>query len=63
MKQLHVADMHCQKCVSRISKALENNGIRFEIRLENKTVSVDEVNVSAAIEILDDLGFSVQETH
>ncbi len=57
MKTLHVEDMHCQMCVSRISNALTEAEIAFEIDLDTKTVCVDEDKVDLAISELDDLGF------
>lgn len=57
MTILNVADMHCPKCVERISNALTEAGIEFQVDLETKTVSVDESKVELAIEELDDLGF------
>ena len=60
MKTLKVADMHCQKCVQRISNALEEAGIGFEISLENKTVTVEESKAAAAATVLDDLGFDAE---
>ncbi len=57
MTILKVADIHCEKCVSRISNALTEAGIQFEIDLATKTVSVEDEKVTLAIEELDDLGF------
>ena len=61
MKKLNVATMRCEKCVARISGALEETGIAFEISLADKIVSVDEAKVAEAIEALDDLGFEAVE--
>lgn len=61
MKKLNVATMRCEKCVARISAALEEAEIAFEISLEDKLVSVDEAKVAEAIEALDDLGFEAVE--
>ena len=61
MKTLNVPNMHCEKCVARISKAFKDEDITFEISLEKKTVSVDETKVAKAIETLDDLGFDAKE--
>lgn len=57
MQTLKVEDMHCEKCVSRISNAFSREGIAFEISLEDKTVQVDATKVEEALELLDDLGF------
>ena len=61
MKTLKITDMHCEKCVERISKALSAQDIEFTINLENKTVAVDDNKVTTAIETLDDIGFSAEE--
>jgi copper chaperone CopZ len=56
---LKVPDMHCVKCVERITNALSAAKLSFQVSLENKTVTVDgdEACVKKAIEELDDLGF------
>lgn len=63
MKVLKAEDMHCNKCVERIDKALNAADIKHEINLEEKTVSIDgcESCLKKAIEILDDLGFETTE--
>jgi len=60
MKTLKVPEMHCEKCVARISNALSAEQIAFEISLADKCVAVAEDKVSQAVEILDDLGFSAE---
>lgn len=59
MTTLKVEDMHCEKCVERISKALDAAGITYTVSLAEKTVTIDgdENLVKTAIEELDDLGF------
>lgn len=63
MRVLKVEEMHCGKCVERISKALTDAGLKFEVSLENKTVSIDGCDhcVKTAVSELDDLGFSATE--
>lgn len=61
MKTLKVPDMHCGMCVARISKALTEQGIAFKVDLAGKTVEVEDTKVAAAVEVLDDIGFSAQE--
>lgn len=63
MRVLKAEDMHCNKCVERITKALNDAGMKFEVSLENKTVSVDgdDACVAKAVEQLDDLGFEAVE--
>lgn len=60
MKTLRVPGMMCQMCVKRISAAMNEAGIKFEIDLASKTVTVSEDNAAKAIEILDDLGFDAE---
>ena len=57
---LEVPEMHCQKCVERITKALEEDKLTFSVSLEEKTVSIDGCQncAATAIATLDDLGFT-----
>ena len=59
MTTIKVEDMHCEKCVSRITKLLTEEGVDFKVNLEEKTVTIDgcEHCVKTALEALDDLGF------
>ena len=63
MKVLKAEDMHCNKCVESIDKALNAADIKHEINLEEKTVSIDGCDscLKKAVEILDDLGFETTE--
>lgn len=56
-------DMHCEKCVERIEKAMAKAELDTTVCLADKTVSVNgcENCVAKAKEILDDLGFEVSE--
>lgn len=60
MKTINVPDMHCNKCVERITKALNQESLKFEVSLEQKTVSIDGCDhcVSTAMETLEDIGFT-----
>ena len=60
LHKIKVEDMHCQKCAQRINNALNETGIKFEISLENKTVTVDgcEHCLKTALTELEDLGFA-----
>ena len=60
MITLKVPDMHCEKCVARISDLFNEESIKFEISLANQTVSVEEKDVEKAKDLLDDLGFSAE---
>ena len=59
MPVIKVEDMHCEKCVARITKLLTEEGLDFSVSLEDKTVTVNgcEHCVKTALEALDDLGF------
>lgn len=59
MTEIKVEGMHCPMCVKRISEALESAGIKAEVNLETKTVSVAEADVIKATEEIEDLGFEV----
>ncbi|MFA9375435.1 MAG: heavy-metal-associated domain-containing protein [Lachnotalea sp.] len=63
MRVFKTEEMSCNHCVERIHKALETAEIKHEIKLENKTVSIDGDDncVASATEILDDLGFTAVE--
>lgn len=59
MKTIKVADMHCMKCVERITKLLTEEGLDFTVNLEEKTVMINgcEHCLKTALEALEDLGF------
>ncbi len=59
MTIIKAEDMHCEKCVARISKAMDEAGLKYSVNLEEQTVTIDgcEHCVKTALEILDDLGF------
>jgi len=63
MTVLKVADMHCEKCVERITRILTEDGLDFSVSLADKTVTINgcEYCVKTAIEDLDDLGFEAVE--
>lgn len=56
---LDIKEMSCNHCVDRIHTVLEEAGIKHEIKLSDKTVTVfEESQVEQAIEELDDIGFT-----
>ncbi len=61
MITLYSKDIHCNNCTNRIIKAFSKENIKAEVSLENKTIKVNQEDKQAAIELLDDLGFSSQE--
>ena len=56
MTIIKAEDMHCEKCVERITKAMTDAGLDFQVSL---AVSIDGCDscVKKALKILDDLGF------
>mgnify|MGYP003435461708 CR=1 FL=1 len=58
--KIKVNDIHCENCVKRIDNALEETGIKFEVDLESKIVTVDgcEHCLKTAMDELYDLGFT-----
>lgn len=60
MITLKVEEMHCEKCVERITNALREADIEFKVSLSDKTVTIDgcEHCVETAVAELADLGFS-----
>ncbi len=63
MAVLKVEEMHCEKCVERISKALSAADLEFEVSLADKRVTINgcEHCVKMAVSELDDLGFTAVE--
>ncbi len=59
MTILNVPDIHCNKCIERITQALTEEKIVFNANLQSKTVGVNgpKETVEKAISILGDLGF------
>lgn len=59
MTVIKVTDMHCEKCVERITKLLTEEGLDFSVSLSDKTVTINGCQhcVKTALEALDDLGF------
>ena len=63
MAVLKVEDMHCGKCVERITNALNAVNLDFSVSLEDKTVTINGCAhcVKTAVSELDDLGFTAVE--
>lgn len=58
MLTINVEGMHCGKCVARIEAAMEQDGIKGAVSLENHTVQIEEEGrKEEMLELLDDLGF------
>jgi copper chaperone CopZ len=60
MKTIKVPDMMCENCVKRITNALNEAELKFNVSLADKTVTIDgcEHCLKTAMEELEDLGFS-----
>ncbi len=57
-----VPDMSCKHCVNRISKELENLGLKdFSIDLEAKRVTVETEDPGQVSSALDDAGYPAEE--
>ncbi len=54
---IKVEEMHCEKCVARIEKALAEDKIPCKVSLAEKTVEVPDDLEKKARELLEDLGF------
>ena len=63
MTTIKVPDMHCNNCVKRITNALNEAELKFEVSLENKTVTIDGCDhcVATAMSELEDLGFTPEK--
>lgn len=59
MPTLKVPDMNCEHCVSRITKALEEQKLNFKVTLSDKTVEIDgdKDAVNSAVAALDSIGY------
>ena len=60
MTTISVPDMMCENCVKRITNALTEADLKFEVSLADKTVTIDGCQncVQTAVSELEDLGFS-----
>ena len=65
MFKISVPDMMCENCVKRITNALTDADLKFEVSLADKTVTIDGCQncLKTAMGELEDLGFTpaVQE--
>ncbi len=59
-RKISVPDMHCEACVKRITNALNNAELKFNVSLEDKTVIIDgcEHCLKTALTEIEDLGFT-----
>lgn len=62
MTVLNVPEMHCKNCVARITRALNDAGLVFNISLQARTVTIngDEAAVAKARSEMEDLGFETE---
>lgn len=55
---LNVPDMSCNHCVMRITKALEELGVKdFEVKLENKKVYLSTDELDRVLGKLEEIGY------
>lgn len=60
MKELVVENMHCSKCVERITKVLKKAKIKgYEIDLNSKSILVKEEDVVTVLRILKECDYEV----
>ena len=62
MTTIKVPEMMCQNCVRRITDALNGAELKFSVKLEDKTVTIDGCQncLKTAMSELEDLGFSAE---
>lgn len=61
-KKICVPDMHCEKCVERITNALTKAKIEAEVDLPTKSVAIKNDNdLKTALDEIYDLGFTPEE--
>ena len=56
MKTISVPDMMCENCVKRITKALTDADLKFQVSLESKAVTIDGCDnclKTAAVEVVE----------
>lgn len=59
--QLHVPDISCGHCKMRISKALEELGVRnYRIDVAQKSVILEAETIEPVLEKLQQMGYPVQ---
>lgn len=58
MTKIPVPDMMCENCVRRITDAFSAGGLGFRVSLADRSVWVEDPGVPAALEALEDLGFT-----
>lgn len=61
-KKISVSDMHCEKCVKRITEALNKAKIEAEVNLQAKSVDIkNDTDLKNALNEIYELGFSPEE--
>ncbi len=59
MMKIAVEGMHCGNCVARIEKLFAEDNIVGSVSLDEKMVTLDDdAQLEAALEALEDLGFT-----
>ncbi len=63
MTTFKVQDMKCAKCAARISKALDAAGVKYEVSLDDKTVTIDgcENCAATAKKAIEEAGYTPAE--
>lgn len=61
MIKLIVSNMKCMGCVHKIEDILKTNSIEAEVKLEDKTVTINEADTNKAKTLIKSIGYLVKE--
>lgn len=53
--------MKCMGCVHKIKDILKTNSIEAEVKLEDKTVTINEADINKAKALIKSIGYLVKE--
>lgn len=53
--------MKCMGCVHKIEDLLKTNSIEAEVKLEDKTVTINEADINKAKTLIKSIGYLVKE--
>ena len=61
MTKLIVSNMKCMGCVHKIEDILKTNSIEADVKLEDKTVTINEADANKAKTLIKSIGYLVKE--
>jgi copper chaperone CopZ len=61
MKTIKVPTMMCENCVKRILEEFKVEGIPVTVDLKTKTVTVEDEDADFSMDLLEDIGFEIEE--